>query len=135
MAPGPTLPILGEPADTPRMRQAPPWLAQGFRPFFLAAAVHVESKSTSSLGVGVWGSHAGTGYGVYGTAASGGYGLIGVCGVDGNNNGWSGFFSSGVYVGTQLGIGVVRPAFPIEHNSGARLTAGGVWVNAWDRNL
>lgn len=41
MAPGPTLPILGEPADTPRMRQAPPWLAQGFRPFFLAAAVHV----------------------------------------------------------------------------------------------
>ncbi len=101
----------------------------------LAAAVHGESKSTSLFGVGVWGSHAGTGYGVYGTAASGGYGLIGVCGVDGNNNGWSGFFSSRVYVGTQLGIGVVRPAFPIEHNSGARLTAGGVWTNASDRNL
>lgn len=36
----PTLPILGEPEDTPRIRRSPPWLALGFRPFFLAAALH-----------------------------------------------------------------------------------------------
>jgi len=40
MAPRPALPLLGEPEDTPRIRRAPPWLAAGFRPFFLAAALH-----------------------------------------------------------------------------------------------
>jgi hypothetical protein len=34
-----------------------------------------------------------------------------------------------------LGLGVLTPAFPIEHSSGARLTASGVWTNASDRNL
>lgn len=38
--PGPALPMLGEPEGTPRIRRSPVWLAMGFRPFFLAAALH-----------------------------------------------------------------------------------------------
>ena len=32
-----------------------------------------------------------------------------------------------------LGLGVAAPAFPIDHSSGAHLTAGGVWTNASSR--
>ncbi len=39
------------------------------------------------------------------------------------------------YLATRLGIGVLDPANPIEHSSGAHLTAGGVWTNASDENL
>ena len=34
-----------------------------------------------------------------------------------------------------LGLGVAAPAFPIDHSSGAHLTAGGVWTNASSRAL
>ena len=35
-----------------------------------------------------------------------------------------------------LGVGgVANPAFPIEHTSGARLTAGGVWTDASSRSF
>ncbi len=34
-----------------------------------------------------------------------------------------------------LGLGVASPAFPIDHSSGAHLTAGGVWTNASSRDL
>jgi hypothetical protein len=34
-----------------------------------------------------------------------------------------------------LGLGVASPAFPIDHSSGAHLTAGGVWTNASSRAL
>ncbi|MDX2118509.1 MAG: tail fiber domain-containing protein [Planctomycetota bacterium] len=40
-----------------------------------------------------------------------------------------------MYCGGNLGVEVLHPAFPIEHSSGAKLTAGGVWTNASDRNL
>jgi trimeric autotransporter adhesin len=36
--------------------------------------------------------------------------------------------------GGNLGLGVNNPGYPIEHSSGARLTAGGVWQNASDAN-
>jgi hypothetical protein len=34
-----------------------------------------------------------------------------------------------------FGLGVAAPAFPIDHSSGAHLTAGGVWTNASSRSL
>jgi hypothetical protein len=34
-----------------------------------------------------------------------------------------------------LGLGVTNPGFPIEHSSGARLTAGGVWTDASSRSF
>jgi hypothetical protein len=100
-----------------------------------STALRGESLSTGAGGIGVWGSHAGTGWGVYGTAGAGGYGVRGSAGTDANDDGWAGFFIGQVYVSSQLGIGVTTPAFPIEHSSGARLTAGGVWTNASDKNL
>ncbi len=39
------------------------------------------------------------------------------------------------YLSHRLGIGVLDPANPIEHSSGAHLTAGGVWTNASDAGL
>jgi trimeric autotransporter adhesin len=36
--------------------------------------------------------------------------------------------------GGNLGLGVFDPGYPIEHSSGAVLTAGGVWQNASDVN-
>lgn len=100
-----------------------------------STALRGESQSTSGGGIGVWGSHAGTGWGVYGSAGPGGYGVRGSAGTDVNDNGWAGYFGGQVYISSQLGLGVLTPAFPIEHSSGARLTASGVWTNASDRNL
>jgi hypothetical protein len=39
------------------------------------------------------------------------------------------------YVSSRFGIGVLDPTNPLEHSSGAHLTAGGVWTNASDENL
>ncbi len=39
------------------------------------------------------------------------------------------------YVSQRFGIGVLSPTNPLEHSSGAHLTAGGVWTNASDENL
>jgi hypothetical protein len=39
------------------------------------------------------------------------------------------------FVSQRFGIGVLSPTHPIEHSSGAHLTAGGVWTNASDANL
>ncbi len=39
------------------------------------------------------------------------------------------------YVAERLGIGVAVPAYPIELESGAHVTVGGVWTNASDVNL
>ena len=100
-----------------------------------STALRGESQSTGAGGIGVWGSHAGTGWGVYGTAGAGGAAIRGAASADANDNGWAGYFIGQVYVSSQLGIGTSTPAFPIEHVSGARLTVGGVWTNASDRNL
>jgi hypothetical protein len=39
------------------------------------------------------------------------------------------------YLDSSLGIGVLNPTNPIDHSSGAKLTSGGVWTNASDRDL
>jgi len=39
------------------------------------------------------------------------------------------------FVATRFGIGVLEPAHPFEHSSGAHLTAGGVFTNASDEHL
>jgi Chaperone of endosialidase len=39
------------------------------------------------------------------------------------------------YVATRFGIGILEPTNPLEHSSGAHLTAGGVWTNASDKKL
>ncbi len=39
------------------------------------------------------------------------------------------------YVSQRFGVGVLTPTHPIEHSSGAHLTAGGVWTNASDVGL
>ncbi|MBK7143017.1 MAG: tail fiber domain-containing protein [bacterium] len=46
------------------------------------------------------------------------------------------FGGNGVgFVSQRFGIGVLSPTNPLEHSSGAHLTAGGVWTNASDENL
>ncbi len=46
------------------------------------------------------------------------------------------FAGDGVgFVSQRFGIGVLSPTNPLEHSSGAHLTAGGVWTNASDENL
>lgn len=46
------------------------------------------------------------------------------------------FSSSGDgFVSKRFGIGVQNPTNPLEHSSGAHLTAGGVWTNASDKSL
>ncbi len=46
------------------------------------------------------------------------------------------FAGDGVgFVSQRFGVGVLSPTHPIEHSSGAHLTAGGVWTNASDENL
>ncbi len=73
----------------------------------LSAAVRGESLSTTSFGVGVYGTHAGQGYGVYGTA-DGGRGVYGRnsgtgSGVYGYSvGGFGGFFDTGVSGGVAL---------------------------------
>ena len=54
-----------------------------------STALRGISTSTTG-GVGVWGSHAGGGFGVYGTAGNNGFGLYGTAGASGN-----GVFSAG----------------------------------------
>jgi hypothetical protein len=76
--------------------------------------------------VGVWGYSTGSGtqaQGVHGECTNG----IGVEGTSGSS-GWAGWFNGRVYVYSTV-------ANPIEHNSGAKLTVGGVWTNACDENL
>ncbi len=79
-----------------------------------SAAVRGINNGTGGLGIGVWGSHAGSGWGVYGTAPSG----IGIYGTTTAGTGVSGYSSSGtgtygssssgkgVYGGAGTGIGV-----------------------------
>jgi hypothetical protein len=61
-----------------------------------AAGVRGINNGTGSLGIGVWGSHAGSGYGVYGFAPSG-FGVVGE-----SNTGWAGFFNGNVRVNGTL---------------------------------
>ncbi len=57
-----------------------------------ATAVRGENRSTSALGIGVWGSHDGGGWGVYGRSTSG-------RGVYGSSpDGFAGYFSGNVRV-------------------------------------
>jgi hypothetical protein len=88
-----------------------------------SSAVRGESDSTTSNGIGVWGSQNGGGYGVYGTAASG-YGVIGAAsagtgtnyGVYGSTNssaGYGGYFVGRVNVTGALSKG--GGSFKIDH--------------------
>lgn len=57
-----------------------------------ASAIRGENRSTSALGIGVWGSHDGGGWGVYGRSTSG-------RGVYGSSpDGFAGYFSGNVRV-------------------------------------
>jgi hypothetical protein len=58
-----------------------------------SAAVRGQNNGTGGLGIGVWGSQAGSGWGVYGTAASG----IGVFGSGGSGTGAYGEGATGVH--------------------------------------
>src|SRR5262249_13826649 len=72
-----------------------------------STAVRGENISTTSLGIGVWGSQAGGGWGVYGTTATG-YAVYGNStstgiGVRGYSSGsYGGYFDTGVAGGAAL---------------------------------
>jgi hypothetical protein len=74
-------------------------------PGSFSAAVRGQNNGTGGLGVGVWGSQAGSGWGVYGTAASG----IGVFGTGGSGTGAFGEGATGVHGnGTSAtGVGIL----------------------------
>ncbi|CAG0964224.1 hypothetical protein PHYC_00894 [Phycisphaerales bacterium] len=67
-----------------------------------SAAIRGQNLSTTSSGVGVYGTQAGTGYGVWGSAATGGRGVYGDAGGEGY----------GVYGSTDDGQGVYGLASP-----------------------
>lgn len=67
-----------------------------------STAVRGENKGTGGLGIGVWGSHAGSGWGVYGSTTSGGLGVYGSSPSGIGVYGWS---SSGTGVYAQSSSG------------------------------
>lgn len=75
-----------------------------------STAVRGINNGTGALGIGVWGSHAGSGFGVYGTTAGAGYGVfgtstgagIGVYGSNTNVSGYAGYFNGRVHIAGAL---------------------------------
>ena len=102
--------IRGETNSTAALATAITGVVNSTTPGGSSTALRGINNGTATLGIGVWGSHAGSGWGVYGTAAGTGYAVYG------NNTsatGYAGYFSGRVNVTGALSKG--SGTFKIDH--------------------